>query len=150
MDKYVEVSIKARKDGIFNAYEVTDAGTLKKIEDLFSEIDALGRSSKDVSEFETKFAASPLNQKYMDIFTELAKTQATANVAGSFAKQAATGVATNVAREVVQNATGGVVPTSRAAAHQKVMDVARDIPGVGEALEIKQQVDFFGMFKKKD
>ena len=149
MDKYIESSIKARKDAIFNAYEVTDAGILKKIDSLFGEINTLGRSCKDVSEFENKFAVSPLNQKYMDIFTELAQAQATANVAGSFVKHAAVGAATNAVRGAITNATGGVVPTSRAAAHQKVMDVARDIPGVGEAMSIKQHVDFFGRFKKK-
>ena len=149
MDKYIESSIKTRKDAIFNAYEVTDAGILKKIDSLFGEINTLGRSCKDVSEFENKFAASPLNQKYMDIFTELAQAQATANVAGSFAKQAAVGAATNAARGAIMSTTNGAVPTSRAAAHQKVMDAARDIPGVGEALEVKQYADLFGRFKKK-
>lgn len=46
---------------------------MKKIDDLFGEIEKLGTECKDVSEFENKFAASPLNQKYMDIFTELAQ-----------------------------------------------------------------------------
>ncbi|MBO7657064.1 hypothetical protein J6S55_00210 [Candidatus Saccharibacteria bacterium] len=149
MDKYIESSIKTRKDAIFNAYEVTDKGMVKKIDDLFSEIEKLGAECGDVSEFETKFAASPLNQKYMDIFTELAQGAATANVAESFAKQAAVGAATNAARGAIMSATGGVVPTSRAAANQKVMDAARSIPGVGEALEVKQYADFFGRFKKK-
>ena len=149
MDKYIETSIKARKDAIFNAFEVTDKGMVKKIDDLFGEIDALGRGCKDVSEFENEFAASPLNQKYMDIFTELAQAQASANVAGSFAKQAAVGAATNAVRGAVTNATHGAVPTSRAAVHQKAMDAARSIPGVSEALEVKQYADFFGRFKKK-
>lgn len=149
MDKYIESSIKARKDAIFNAYSVTDEGILKKIDGVFGEIEKLGAKCKDVSEFETEFAASPLNQKYMDIFTELAQAQATANVAGNFAKQAAVGAATNAVRGAITNATGGAVPTSRAAANQKVMDAARDIPGVGEALEVKQYADFFGRFKKK-
>ena len=149
MDKYIEASIKARKDAIFNSYDVTDKKMVKKIDDLFDEINRLGQSSKDVTEFESKFAASPLNQKYMDIFTELAQTSAAVNVAGSFAKQAATGAATNAIRGAVMNTVGDAVPTSRAAAHQKVMDVARDIPGVGEALEVKQYADLFGRFKKK-
>lgn len=149
MDKYIESSIKARKDAIFNTYSVTDEGILKKIDSLFGEIEKLGAVCKDVSDFENKFAASPLNQKYMDIFTELAQAQAMANVAGSFAKQAATGLATNAARGAIMSSVGDAVPTSRAAAHQKVMDVARDIPGVGEAMSIKQHVDFFGRFKKK-
>ena len=149
MDKYIESSIKARKDAIFNTYSVTDEGILKKIDDTFGEIEKLGAECKDVSDFEAKFAASPLNQKYMDIFMELAQAQATANVAGNFAKQAAVGAATNAVRGVVTNATHGAVPTTRAAAHQKVMDAARDIPGVGEALEVKQYADLFGRFKKK-
>ena len=43
-----------------------------------------------------------------------------------------------------------VMPT-RAQIHQKVYDQARDIPGVGEAMAIKQHADFFSRFiKKKD
>lgn len=149
MDKYIESSIKTRKDAIFNAFEVTDEKILKKIDGLFSEIEKLGNKCKDVSEFETKFGASPLNQKYMDVFTELAQAQATANVAGSFAKQAVSSAATNAVRGAVTNATHGAVPTSRAAANQKVMDAARSVPGVSEALEVKQYADLFGRFKKK-
>jgi len=149
MDKYVESSIKTRKDVIFNSYNVTDKKMIKKIDDLFSEIEKLGGECKDVSEFENKFAASPLNQKYMDIFAELAQMQATVNVAGSFAKQAAVGATENAVRGAIMSATNGAVPTSRAAANQKVMDVARGIPGVGEALEAKQYTDFFGRFRKK-
>lgn len=150
MDQYIEASIKARKDAIFNSYEVTDAEILKKIDGLFSEIEKLGASCKDATEFENKFAASPLNQKYMDIFVELANAKATANVAGGFAKQAASSVAKNAVRGAITNATNGAIPTSRAAAHQKVYDVARGIPGVGEALEVKRYTDLFGGFRKKN
>lgn len=149
MDKYVEASIKARKDAIFNSFNVDDEGMLKKIDELFAEINELGASCKDASEFENKFAASPLNQKYMDIFTELSSGAATTNVVGSVVKQAATGAIANAAHGAVMNATGGAVPTSRAAARQKVFDVARDIPGVSEALEVKHITDLFGRFRKK-
>lgn len=42
------------------------------------------------------------------------------------------------------------MPTGRAAVNQKVMDTARGIPVVGDAMSIKQHVDFFKRFKKKD
>ena len=63
-----------------------------------------------------------------------------------------TSVGEMVAEEVMDAAGSrikqAVVPT-RASIHQAAYDKARDIPGVGEALSIKQHVDFFSRFKKK-
>lgn len=59
------------------------------------------------------------------------------------------GAAENAVRGAVMSGVGDAVPTSRAAANQKVMDAARDIPGVSKVLEAKQYADFFGRFRKK-
>ena len=120
----------------------------KKVEDLFSEIEKLGVECKDAGEFETKFQASPLNQKYMDLFTEIATSSAGKQAAAGVAASMATGAVEGIAR----NALGNVVPT-RAAVHQKAYDVARDIPGVGDAIDISQKASYAkhlaGLFKKK-
>ena len=142
MDQYVKASIDARKNA-FNSYDLNDAQK-KEINDLFSEIEKLGKTAKDAGDFETKFQASPLNQKYMDMFTKIA----TESAASATTTSIATGMAVGAAESAIKNAIGSKVPTTRAAVHQKAYDAARDIPGVGEALNIKQHVDFFSRFKK--
>lgn len=145
MDSNVKISIDARKNAILNAYELSEKSK-KEVEDLFTKIEELGTECKDAGEFESKFAASPLNKEYMDLFTKLATAGAEVGTVGGVAKQAVK----NAAEGAVRSTIGSAVPTTRAAVHQKVFDAARDIPGVGEALGVKQHVDFFKRFKKKD
>ena len=142
MNEQVKVSIDARKNA-FDSFELTDEHK-KEIDKLFTEIEKLGSSCKDAGDFETKFQASPLNKQYMDMFTKIATDGAKSNAI----KGAAAGMAVSAAESAVKNAIGSKVPTTRAAVHQKAYDAARDIPGVGEALDIKQHVDFFSRFKK--
>lgn len=98
----------------------------------------LGAKCKDVGEFETEFAKSPLNQRYLDLFTEIATKGVAKNTAksagpaddlaadarsaddlaadakkdatASVVKGAAAGVAQSAAEQALQNA----VPTTRA------------------------------------
>ena len=132
MDKLVKQSINARKAAYTNNFKI-DAETQKKIDALFSEIEKLGEKCKDAGEFETKFGESPLNQKYMDLFTEIATKSATKNAA----KGAAVGVMQSAAEQALRN----VVPT-RAAVHQKAYDEARKIPGVGDAINIAEKASY--------
>lgn len=142
MDQCVKASIDARKNA-FSSYELNDAQK-KEIDDLFVEIEKLGKTAKDAGDFETKFQASPLNQQYMDMFTKIATDAA----ASDTMKNMAIGTAASAADSAIRNAVGANIPTTRAAVQQKAYDAARDIPGVGEALNIKQHVDFFSRFKK--
>lgn len=147
MDENIKNSIEARKTAITNTYKLE--GELKTESDaLFKKIEELGKSSKDVTDFEAKFAASPLNKEYTDFFTKVA----TKNISlGNVAKASGTSVGEMVA-EGVMDAAGSrlkqVVAPTRAQVHQAAYDKARDIPGVGEAMSIKQHVDFFSRFKK--
>lgn len=145
MDKYIKQSIDVRKAAYANSFEV-DAGMQKKIDALFVEIEKLGEKCKDASEFEAEFQKSPLNQKYMDLFTEIA-TGAT--------KNAVKGAAVGAVQSAAEQAINEVVPT-RAAVHQKVADSVRGIPGVGDAIDIGEKASYaahlgklFGK-KKKD
>ncbi|MBR6505926.1 hypothetical protein IKT18_03810 [Candidatus Saccharibacteria bacterium] len=147
MDEYVKQGIEARKNAIFAAYDVK-GDALKKVEKLFSEMEKLGASCKDVGEFESKLAASPLNQQYLDLFTEIATESAGKQAAGSVAKSMATGAIEGVAR----NALGSVVPT-RAAVNQKAMDSVRGVPVLGDAVDLGQKASYAAhigsLFKKK-
>ena len=130
MDEYVKQSIEARKSAIFNAYKV-GAGEKKKIDALFAGIEKLGAKCKDVGEFEAEFAKSPLNQQYMNLFTEIATSQS----------GMAEGVVEGVAESVATQVKNTVLPT-RASVHQEVFDAARDVPVLGDVIDIKQKAGY--------
>ncbi len=160
MDEYIKQSISSRRDAIFNAYDVSADGK-KKINALFVEIEKLGAKCKDVGEFETEFAKSPLNQKYLDLFTEIATTTPAKGVDMSGVKKqgvgkiVARGVAEGVADRAANDAMHAVLPT-RAAVHQEVSDAARKVPVLGDAIDVGQKASYaahlgkmFGKRKKK-
>lgn len=144
MDEAIKMSIEGRKNAITSAYNLNDKQK-KEVDDLFAEMEKLGMEAKDSGDFETKLAASPLNQQYIDLFTKIATDSAKSDTT----KGVIAGTAAGAAESVLRSAVGARVPTTRAAVHQKAYDAARDIPGVGEVLEVKQYADFFGRFKKK-
>ncbi|MBR3122350.1 hypothetical protein IKF28_02820 [Candidatus Saccharibacteria bacterium] len=151
MEKYVKQSIDARKKAIFDAYEVGE-GEKKKVEAVFAEIEKLGESCKDAGEFEAEFSKSPLNQKYLDLFTEVAKT-GKAKVAAPKVDKAGTlktvaaGTAAGIAESAADQAINNVVPT-RAAVHQEVSDAARKVPVLGDAIDIGQKASYLGHLGK--
>ncbi|MBR3172453.1 hypothetical protein IKF21_00830 [Candidatus Saccharibacteria bacterium] len=156
MDKYVKQRIDSRKNAFSASYEI-DAATQKKIDALFGEIEKLGSKCKDVGEFEAEFAKSPLNQKYLDLFTEIAttstaKTSAPKTSKAEIGKMVAGGTAAGIAESAMDQAINEVVPT-RAAVHQKVSDEVRGIPVVGDAIDIGQKASYAAhlgkLFKKK-
>ena len=70
MDSNIKNSIKARYNSFSYSYELSDEYK-KRIDQLFSEINEFGKTCTDVADFETKFATSDLNKKYMDLFMEV-------------------------------------------------------------------------------
>lgn len=149
-------SIESRKNAIFAAYDVKGE-LLKKVEALFAEMEKLGASCKDVGDFEAKLAGSPLNQKYLDLFTEIA-TNSTAKVAAPKAsgtgvgKMVAGGIVAGVAESTAEQALRKVVPT-RASVNQKVTDAVRSVPVIGDAIDIGQKASYAAhlgkLFRKK-
>lgn len=176
MDKYINQSITARREAFEANFEI-DAEAQGKIDVLFAEIEKLGAKCKDVGEFETEFAKSPLNQQYLDLFTEIAtkgvakntvKSAGSANdlaadagsandlaadankdATASVVEGAAAGVAQSAAEQALQNA----VPTTRAAVHQKAYNAARSVPGLGDAIDIAEKASYAAhlgkLFRKK-
>ena len=160
MDEYIKQSIEGRKNAIGATYEVS-AEMQKKIDALFGEIEKLGGKCKDVGDFEAKFAASPLNQKYLDLFTEVAtnsQTKATAPkiYKSGIAKMVAGGTALGVAESALDQVVNNVVPT-RAAVNQEVTDAVRKTPVIGDAMDIAEKAGYaahlgklFGKKRKKE
>ncbi len=160
MDKYIKQSIEGRKNAIGATYEISTE-MQKKVDALFGEIEELGAECKDVGDFEAQFAASPLNQKYLDLFTEVA-TNSQAKVAvpkvdkSGIAKMVATGTAVGVAESALEQAIDNVVPT-RAAVNQEVTDAVRKTQVIGDAMDIAEKAGYvthlgklFGKKKKKE
>ena len=144
MDSQIKQSIEARKSAIETSCKL-DAEGKKKVTELFNEIKKLGEKCKDVGEFEQLFAKSPLNQKYIDLFTELATKAADAG--STVAKSIAGGVARGVADRALNEAKNAVLPT-RAAVHQKVSDAARSVPVLGDAIDAGQKASYLGHLAK--
>ena len=71
MDSVVKSCIDGRRMAFSSAYELTDVYK-KKVDDLFKRIEDFGKDCTDAMDFETKFASSPLNKEYTDLFTEVA------------------------------------------------------------------------------
>ena len=68
----IKTAINGRKDAFFTAYDITDQNVINDINELFGRIEELGKTCKDYLDFESKFAASPLNQEYINMFTKVA------------------------------------------------------------------------------
>ena len=156
MDEYIKQSIEGRKNAIGATYEVS-AEMQKKIDALFSEIEKLGAKCKDVGDFETKFAASSLNQKYLDLFTEVAtNSQAKAIVPKASKKEVGKMVAGGTAVGAIESALDQVIDNvapTRAAVNQEVTDVVRKTPVLGNAMDIAQKAGYMAhlgkLFDKK-
>ncbi len=151
MDKIIKQSIDARKNAFSASFEIDDE-MQKKIDALFTEIDKLGEKCKDAGEFEAEFSKSPLNQKYMDLFTEIAtnstpKTTAPKASLKEVGKMVAGGTAVGIAESAAEQAVRNVVPT-RAAVHQKVSDEVRGVPVAGDVIDAGQKASYLGHLGK--
>ena len=87
--------------------------------------------------FESDFAQSPLAQEYTDLFVMAMNSVDPQHQGPSEAEE--------LRDEMVDDATR----FARRRARQEAYDVARDIPGLGQAMTAKQHMDFFGRFRKK-
>ena len=151
MNEYIKQSIEARRAAIYASCKVDDK-MKKKVDEVFKEIEEFGAKYDDNGKFETDFAASPLNQKYIDLFTELATNSQATSQKKAAGQAIVSGIAEGVVSRITDGAVRKVVPT-RASIHQAKYDIARKIPGVGDALHLKNQADtvrhFGRLFKRK-
>jgi hypothetical protein len=142
MNDLVKGCVEGRKNALFASYNIKDPGTLSQIDDYFKRVEEFAKDCTDVMDFETKFASSPLSQEYTDLFTMVMSTEVDSdgNAPVTTVEEEYT-----IQDEMIDDATR----LARRKARQKVYDVARDVPGLGQAITAKQHVDFFGRFFKK-
>lgn len=70
----IKTSIESRKSAFYSAYDINDNNIKTEIDNLFKRIEEFGKSCKDGMDFESKFATSPLNTEYINMFTKVATT----------------------------------------------------------------------------
>ena len=153
MNDLIKNSIDVRKQAFYNAYEIENSNTKEKIEELFKQIEEFGNSFNDLLEFENAFNLSELNKEYIDLFTLVVTTEKSKlkSVENNEIEENIeedkkdSGVLGMIADEVKEDVTYRV----RRKAYTEAYDKVRDIPVVGDAINIKQHIDFFGKFKKK-
>ena len=149
MDSIVKMSIDARKNAFTNAYQIDDQKYLDKIEDLFKRINELGESCSDATDFETKFAASPLNQEYNNLFVEIGSKFKPISYESDNSNVQTTGeYLLEDARMEGELLFDDLTMPARHKARTEFDDKVRDIPVLGDAIQAKQTFDLFKRFKK--
>ena len=150
MDDLIRLSIDSRKQAIYNMYNVTDKELINKIDNLFDKIYEFGNSCTDNMDFETKFASNSLNQEYINLFTELSSkySMKTIDTGDNNVENDSENLNNNMVSDIKYQADELARPIRRKV-KQEAYDKVRDVPVIGEALNVKQHVDFFSRFKKK-
>ena len=149
MDSIVKQSIEARKQAFTNAYKIEDQNIIDKIDELFNRINELGETCSDASDFEMKFASSPLNQEYISLFTELATTcEPIIYESDNSNVQSTKDYILDDARMEAKLAIEDATMPARHAAREEFDSALRDVPVLGDAIQAKQTFDLFKKFKK--
>ena len=149
MDSIVKMSIDSRKNAFTNAYQIDDQKYLDKIEDLFKRISELGESCSDATDFETKFASSPLNQEYNDLFIEIGSKFKPITYESDNSNVQTTGeYLLEDARMEAGMIVDDITMPARHKARTEFDDKVRDTPVLGDAIQAKQTFDLFKRFKK--
>ena len=107
------------------------------VDNFFKRLEEFANTCSDVTDFETKFASSPLASEYTELFQSI--------MTNGEEEPEEKSLGAEIRDEVVDDVTRA----ARRQARQEAYDKARDIPVVGEALEVKQYADFFGRFRRK-
>lgn len=144
MEESVEMSIDGRKNAIFNAYEVPE-NMQAKITELFKSIEELGKTCKDSADFEVKFAASPMNAEYTQLFTDLAMSGAKCKFGpapGEVEEIDQAEVARDLAKDYAEMEVEGAVQSVSGRAYRAAESKMRDIPVIGDAIDAKRKFDF--------
>ena len=138
MNDIIKYNVQSRKDAIFNTYDIKNEKMLKMINDYFERLEEFAKGFTDSMEFEAAFAQNKLAQEYSDLFVKITGS-------GITPKSVAKDVSTSVVSEIKEDITH----RARHKAYQETYDKARDLPIIGDAIHIKQHVDFFSRFKRK-
>lgn len=153
MDNIVKASIDGRKNAVLGAYDLS-GDEKKKLDELFKKIEKLGAECKDSADFEAKFAASPLNVEYTQMFTDLSmsrqsKIQPVGDV--QVEEVGTSEVLMQTAKDAAVAEAGYAVQSVRGRVARKTMSEIRDkVPLANDVVGVKNKIDFFSRFKKSN
>ena len=142
MNDILKPSIESRKQALFSAYDIKDPGNLQTIENYFKKLEEFAKDYNDVMAFETAFASSPLCQEYSDLFVQIMNTENTIDGKAPVVDVQEEYTPQDELRDDLNRAV-------RRKARQEAYDAARDVPILGDAMTVKQHMDFFGRFRRK-
>lgn len=150
MNDLVKNCVESRKTAIFNAYDVKNEDNINKINEFFNKLEQFAEKYNDVMEFENAFASSELNQEYMSLFTQIASTEAPKNIdVNDYKPDKIVDIsAKDAGKMFVDELASDVTSTIRGRVYREAYDKARDIPVVGDAIDIKNKLGFLGRLKK--
>lgn len=153
MDSYIKNSIELRKQAIFDYYEIKNKELLEEVEELFNRINELGHSSKDVTEFETKFANSELNTEYINLITEIAKKckLKKEHKAETFSKEDIKDYVKEEVKDQAKYLGSEAYMNTRSVIDREygITDKIRRTPVLGTVWEIDNQTNIIGNIKDK-
>ena len=129
--------VESRRNAILPMIEGKGEAIKQMVDNFFKRLEKFADECSDVTDFETKFATSELATEYAELFTTVMND-------GSEEPEEK-----SIGQEVAEELKDDVTHAVKRQARQEAYDKARDIPGVGEALEVKQYADFFGRFRRK-
>lgn len=130
--------IDSRRTAIESTYTGNDEKILNMIDDYFKRLEEFSKECTDVTDFETKFQASPLAQEYNSLFTKLMGGEIDTKVEASEA-----------AAYAVEDIADSVSLRARRETREKVESGLRNTPIIVDAMTAKQHFDFFNRFRKK-
>lgn len=124
--------IDSRRNAIESSYTGNDEKILNEINNYFKKLEEFAKNCSDVSDFETKFQASPLSQEYTNLFTKI--------MGGNIdMKKEAKDLAKYTTEEVIDDITH----TARINAREEVDKELRNVPIIGDIMTTKQHFDLF-------
>lgn len=135
MEDIIKNCVESRKNAILGIIDSNDQSALETIDLYFKKLEDFARGCSSITEFEEKFQTSSLQEEYTNLFTKFMNT----------GNNEETSLASDVKDEILDD----VYRRGRREIRQETYDKVRDIPVVGEALNVKQHFDFFSRFKRK-
>ena len=134
MNELVKNSIDAKRKAMFDYHDIENKKLLEKIDNYFKKVEDFGSKYNDIMKFENDFASSPLMKEYTDIFTEIVTKE---NVSTMIEETS-----------VVDEVKDSVKNRMRRDIREKRDNELRNMPVIGDILEVKQHIDLFSKFRK--
>ncbi len=146
----IERAIEARRHSIFSLYEVEKEKQLKKIDELFEEINKLGEQFDNLQAFENAFNSSELNDRYIKLFSELSQT-CKSKISGEYEKvdmDIKGAVKDTIKTELEMQYYDATMPT-RHKVYEESMEKMRSTPILGDLIQMGQTASVLKRFIKK-